>query len=176
MTESAGPSPARPKYNSSALQQAIDRASPALDSFAEKLNAISADINQLEEYLQKSAIRAQATVSLQDDEVFVGEWVPLIMKARVIHRITEVIAWEPHGDKGNWRIIYRKSRQIGQVEHLLGKPFKPAVYEKTEILNSRPLIEMPVPQRSRGYQMLPLLVSQLGETADFSKYQLPKSR
>jgi hypothetical protein len=144
--------PARPEFHDPLLRQALEQGAPAIEEFTTRLDKLSADIKNLEAFLERSAVRMTVRVRFPDppgtrkrgggrswsddeDESPYGEF----------------LAWAK-GEPDRFRIIYYRVVSGGEE----GYP---------EEHDNCVLIEAPLELRVRARPMLPQLLLKVSEAA-----------
>jgi hypothetical protein len=141
--------PMRPEFNDPQLRRALQEGAPAIEKFTARLDELSADIKNLEAFLEKSAVRMTVRVR------FPGP--PVRRRSRSWGAdeegddatFGEFLAWAK-GEPDRFRIIYF---QVVPGE------------EYPEERDNCVLIEAPLELRVRARPMLPKLLLKVSEAA-----------
>jgi hypothetical protein len=166
----------RPKFSNPDLDQVVQHLAPAIETFKDNLDSMSADIKQLESYLQSSPIRIREEFEFGTSGVLTGTWGKIENHSGPVFSLVESVAWEHAADKSTWRLMYRKIRHDGKAEYHGGFPSEGPIYHQSAPVDVRPLIETAIPDRIRGYRALPGLMKKLGEAIRIQKTRFPWER
>jgi hypothetical protein len=132
--------PARPEFHDPSLRQALDRGAPAIETFTSRLDKLSADIKNLEGYLDRSAVRINVCVRFPSDSQEGNEYGP-----------AEYLEWGK-GEPDRWRVLYYRTATHPEIDRLVQ-------------VDHGPLIEASVPVRVRARGALPLLLHAVADAA-----------
>ncbi len=169
-----------PAFSSQDLRDAVSQARPVLEGFDDARNRVSADIKELEAYLDKLDLKASFRYGLgkafaagdDADDQYVGAMLQETGTAsgRIVE---EAISWAEDRN-GRYRLMYEYTTWDGSVD--MDVPGGPLFWdEKSAQLERRPLIETKFDVRKRLYPHLPDFVKALAD--DFSvKPLLEKSQ
>ncbi len=95
---------ARPSFHDGALRRTLDEVGGTIESFAERLDKLSADIKQLEAYLDRSGVRVRVAVFVDG-------------------RNRESVSWE-RAEPDRWRVTYTEMQadELGLACPLIEAP------------------------------------------------------
>src|SRR5262245_34037431 len=102
------------RYNSPAIQEAVESVRPQVEGFISNLDAMSDDIKRVEAFLSTSRVRLPIKVLVSESGIDSADGSQIGENfSGAIYKEVECIAWAEDEKTSRWRIMYRRDREEG---------------------------------------------------------------